>query len=553
MNTRGYLTLICVFCLLPLSCEKTDSQEGKQEIVTEYIEEPLVWQSDSILLNTLIPELDNLPVDPYLFCYCLYVDNPKISYSHTPARAWMKAKETEFTFNSINIPVPESFSPSDDGGVRIWQSKDVTIPDFHAIADDYETVSRGLVEGTLTLHLSYPESIPFNKVTIGRYTSIRIPPYWRLKNVSDDKIRIETDSGGSTITLMEPVVLPKSGLDLVFDVNSFSDGFGYAQFENGNITGRLSYNGYIHVSSEDYTGGGNETVSFPLSVKISVSDLECYTVSGVLKNTNEPEIHAYAPFPRLNDDRLNHFNKVLATIYTETDNAGYTFESRFASSTKGAMRYSSVYYPVNATIYMQERDAIYRHELNNNSLGGMNSIVTFPSPDSLAITAKCIGKPEVLNPGKEAHFSLKATWTIPLVLTGSVLQETIESPGFILSKDDLNAPAGTDIVLKGWIRNAQAFNIDITPVIKDSLGKKQVLEEYAFSVGGGGYYNYADQEFSITLKADKAPARKDLYLSITLGTCSYNPIAPNQCILWGIKEIGKEKIVEPDKPSQNPQ
>lgn len=547
MNTRGFLTFICACCLLPFSCEKADSQEGDQgeKIMTVHTEKPLVWQSDSILLNTLIPEFDNLPVDPCLFCYCLYVDNPNVSYSHTPARAWMKAKETRFTFNSVNIPVPEAFSPTYDG-VMIWQSKDVTIPDFHAIADDYETVSYGLVEGTLTLHLSYTESIPFNKVTIGGYTSIRIPPYWRLKNVSDDKIRIETNSGGSTITLMEPVVLPKSGLDLVFDVNSFSYGLGYAQYENGNITGRLSYSGYILVSPEDYTGGGNETVSFPLSVKISVSDLECYTVSGVLKNTNEPEIHAYAPFPKLKDDRLNHFNKVLATIYTETDNAGYTFESRFASSTKGAMRYSSVYYPVNATIYMQERDAIYRQGLYDRSLSGMNSIVTYPSPDSLAITAKCIGKPEVLNPGKEAHFSLKATWTIPLVLTGSDLQETIKSSSFNLSKDNLDAPAGTDIVLKGWIRNAQAFNIDITPVLKDSFGKEQVLEEYAFSVVGGGYYNCADQEFSIKFKADKTPAKKDLYLSIKLGTCSSNPIGPDQYILWGIKEIGKEKKIKSD-------
>ena len=90
--------------------------------------------------------------------------------------------------------------------------------------------------------------------------------------------------------------------------------------------------------------------------------------------------------------------------------------------------------------------------------------------------------------------------------------------------------------------NRQAFELKAVPVVLDADGVSHRFEDSAVVAEGSRYFTSSSgqKEFTIILPAEETNRPISIYLEMTLGTGSYEILAPGQDILYGIKSISKE-------------
>lgn len=535
MNMKRFGLLAFVLLMLVGGCEKNRTHERAS--VT------FPGKAGFIPLNSLIPELDGLEVHD--FAYCLGTEPMVFDTTYTTGRIWLPAHTQT---NTVILPAFTIPSPFEEGiETQVQHTFTVTVPDFQWEGEILD-VDSGLAEGIVTLHFSYPEDFPFERIYL-QAAYIELPGFVSVELAEDEVIRIDKRA----VNVWSDWEIPRSGRDLPLTVFSLATRSREEQ-ENGrySIRGDLTCNLTVSVKPEDAVGdvsGTWEQVPLEITFINSEIDITRATVQVAQPDPDQETIRRSAPFPALQDDRLNHFSLVqvlmtydsdeFITTYGVREFIGQGWEVSLFSSRGAAERSISLgeSYPGDH-FYMQERDASH----SVNVVKDLNSLVADPYPDVLGFTVKHKSRTDLWESRRTYHRKYTVEWRIPLRLTGVNWQKEIETEPIPISANDMESYPGSVIHVGFALLLSQPFDITGYPVVIDADGKHHELKDKSFEVKGGS--NFAPTRFlsDFDWTAEDPARRIQVYFKLTLGTCSYNAITPDQGIEYRLTYVNKELL-----------
>ena len=541
MEKVRLLLLIAILSLLS-SC-------NKEKVETKRIGWGVHYNGTPIHISSLLPDLEGDNISSEGGVYSIVIPFPDLRYSYTPERIWLEPQDTTFTAqmegftssSAFNAPVSVPFHSSDNLS-------------FHGLhkGDDVETVAYGSVSGTLTMRIRYPESLPFDKIRLAANAQFKLPPFIRVSIETCPEVRMHADSGGSYIITTEEIEIPRDGYDFNFECVSLS-----ATDLTGQslppLSGCFTSQGTVILSPDDLTDSKNAEWEPSLIISLSTSTVEFTKVSVSMKTPLDDRfISINVPFPTLSEQKLNNFNLAQVETHVTTNDHAFYFSGLF-STKKGAntmetQQYDFAAYSVNYFFSQALGGVEYTSHFNLSeytkvSLDGLNDLVK-TAPDSIGYCLKMTSPLESYQPGHEYFYDISTTIYVPLMFAGTNWGKTIRTESITIPANDLkNAYPGTDIIITGWVMNRQPFELKAVPVILDSDGISHRFEEEAITAEGSRFFTDGPsgrEVFTIRWTAEETNRPISLYLEMTLGTGSFEIIAPDQDIVYGINTISKE-------------
>lgn len=534
--------LIAILSLLP-SC-------SKEKIHTERIGWKVYYGGTPIPITSLLPDLEGETISTEGGLYSLAIPFPDSRYSYTPERIWIEPQDFSF---SAQMGVPPSCATSSPVSVPFHTSADLSF--LHGLhkGADIETLGYGAVTGTLTVHISYPESLPCDKIRLAAGSQFILPPFIRVNTDGCPEVRRSEGSGETYITTTKEFVIPRTGYDFTFECTTASTSDLTGEHLPP-LSGRFSCEGVVILSPEDLTDPNYVEWEPSLNISLSTSVIEFTSVSAV---TNTPVekgvISVNVPFPKLSEPALNRFNLAQAKARIQTN--GFYFSGNFCAKTGADKIETDPFYfsiadiPLNY-FYSQPLGSVEytSHwnltEYSHKSVNGLNDLVK-TAPDSIGFYLQATAFPGSFHPGQEYYFDISTTVYIPLMFAGIYWGKTFRTESITIPANDLkNACPGTVIEITGWVMNRQAFDLKAVPVVVDADGVSHRFEEDAITAEGSRFFTSPNgqKEFYIRWTAESTNRPISIYLEITLETGSYDILAPDQDIIYGIKRISKEVL-----------
>ncbi len=535
---RNIAMTIAILSLLP-ACEK-----GKVD--TEIVGWHVQYQGSPIPIASLLPELGGNNITSEGGCYSILIPLPDVKYSYTTERIWLEPQDTAFTAGIEDFTPPEPFDTTAE--FRFHSSNNLSFHGLH-MGNDVERLYYGTVTGTLTIHISYPESLPFDKITLAENSYINLPSFLMVESRN---CPAETAASNS-LRITEDVVIPRSGYDFTFDCTFLS--VSSPNHISHPLSGSFKSEGTILLSPDDSWDRHDVGWVPSLEISLSTSVVEFTRVIAVLNDPPEDEVVTVrAPFPTLSEQSLNDFNLAQVKTHVTTNNDSYHFSGKFFAQ-KG-LNYKETqtheFHPYSHNMFFsQDLNGVdYRYmdvsDYSGMSLNGLNDLVNAPLPDSIGFSLHVFGFQESFQPGCEYTISISNDMYIPLMFGGKDWGKTVLTDRITITAKEMEALPGTDVYIYGWVMNRQPFELKAIPVIVDADGVSHRFEEDAITVEGSRYFESQNgkKEFHVKWTAEKESRPIDFYLELTLGTGTYEYLTPGQDILFGVSFLRKEKIVE---------
>lgn len=539
MEKFRLLLLIAILSLFS-SCNKVETERKGWGVH---------YNGTPIHISTLLPDLNGDNISSEGGVYSIVIPFPDLRYSYTPERIWLEPQDTTFT-----APM-EGFTPSSafDAPVSVpfHSSNNLSFHGLHK-GEDVETVAYGNVSGTLTLRIRYPESLPFDKIRLAANAQFKLPPFIRVSIETCPDVRMHADSGGSYISTTKEIEIPRDGYDFTFECVSLS-AIDLTGQNLPPLSGGFTSQGTVILSPDDLTDSKNAEWEPSLIISLSTSTVEFTRVGVSMKTTpDDGSVSIYVPFPTLSEQELNSFLLAQVETHVTANDHAFYFSGVF-STKKGAntMETQQCYFPDHSVdfFFSQALGGVdYTSHFNLTeytkvSLEGLNDLVK-TAPDSIGYCLKMTSPLESYQPGHEYFYDISTKIYVPLLFAGTYWGKTIRTESITISDKDLkDAYPGTDVIITGWVMNRQPFELKAVPVILDSDGISHRFEEEAITVEGSRYFTDGPsgrKVFTIRWTAEETNRPISIYLEMTLGTGSYEIMAPDQDIVYGINTISKE-------------
>ena len=535
-----FLLGIAILSLLP-SC-------GKGKVDTEVKGWKVFYDGTPIPITSLLPDLKGQNITSEGGVYSLVIPFPDHRYSYTPSRIWLEPQDTTFT---AQVDGFTSTPPFDNPiSVHFHSRGNLSFHGLHQ-GDDIETLGYGSVSGTLTLHISYPESLPFDKIRLAANSQFSLPPFIHVENENCPDVVIHGDSGGSSIRTTKEIDIPRNGYDFTLECTNLS-ATDMTGLHLPPMSGNFTSGGTVILSPEDLTDPNDVGWVPSLNISLSTSIIEFTRVSAALNRPFEDEfVSVKVPFPKLSEEKLNNFSLAQAKTQVKTDDPSLRFTGKFSAQTGAEIMETDPFYfsdyPITYFFSQPLGSVEYTSHFDLSgykciSLNGLNDLVK-TVPDSIGSRLQVTYFPDSFNPGQEYYSDFSTTVYIPLLYAGTDWGKTIRTENITIPANDLkDAVPGTNIIIVGWVMNRQPFELKAVPVILDADGVSHRFEKSAVVAEGSRYFTSASgqKEFTIIWTAEETNRPISIYLEMTLGTGSYEIMAPDQDILYGIKGISKE-------------
>ena len=517
-------------CLVLLACLLTMTGCQK-EIISVLLNTSL--PSFNTRIEQLIPDISNAVFTREAAYESFTIKNPDIDFYLGLDSMWIDAQRSDYT-----IPLPEcTIQTSNDAPIMVpfSFSDSLFLHNLHW-PDQLKEFSSASCSGTMTIHISFPSELPFEKVLLHpTLTSFVIPDFLYLvpsKLYSHD-LTFEAQTDGNHVTVIHSgVEIPREGVDITINEISIkpkATDLGFQEDGKRFLRGCFRGSGVLVLSPEDARSfaAGNYTAN--LGISISFSDLRVDNLFGHMNDDMfELQKTVKVPFQRLQDNRLNHYSGACLLVsfsgepYTY-DKFGYSsgltyysFVQRFFSikdgETFGGPAIGTPYpYPGGSVMYLQEEDGIARPGISNENCPKLKKVFSV-LPDSLGVCVTCNQTSEYLIPGRTDHFRYSSTWYIPLFFKGTYWGIIFNTQPVDIREMLDNAVPGTEMYFSGKLDNQTPFNAYCTPVFIDDLGYHQEITDAAFEIRAFDSIDHSTFSFQRTVPKGK----KDEYLYLKL-------------------------------------
>ena len=501
-------------------------------------------------MDQLIPDLAGLTME-YDLGYCITIPNPDIDLSFGIDKMWMEANHSEYSIPLSGLSIPSTFA--DPLELPFSFSDSLNLFNLHW-PDGLESMDYAHVSGTMTLHFTFPEGLPFEKMFLHPFLSmIYLPNYLVIDdlNISGGSVHFENKNGQSRLYFSNPGRwIPREGLDIKMGVKGIRpDGLGLQEDGNRCLRGAFSGYGVFLLYPEDARGDAEGSFNGSLDVSVSFSDLSFdYLHCKLDPDRFEREKTVKVPFPRFKDERIDHFaNPCLYVDYQLPKLSDLYYVTQRFFSVKGQETYStsaiSIPYYSHKAFYMAKDDHIGHDGMTVRSYPELSEVFRV-LPDSLGVCFSCDALSEYIYPGEVSHFHFASKWRIPLFLTGTYWGKTCNSVEYSIRDLVENAVPGTEITVTVWYDNQQPFAVKCTPVFVDSEGAQHELPDEAFIIEGGDIYSMRTGTFAAHRIAGDKVKDETFFLKLEFGECSDFRLRPNQTLRLGIESIKKTMYVD---------
>lgn len=526
--------LACAILLLMGSCNEPGEPVRTSKLLDGF--------SRTIPLNSLLPELDEMEVDGNV--YCRYSDVQVFDTTLTTGRVWLPAHTQSNTLTLASFTIPDAFEERIE--TEAQGTFPVTIPDFQW-GDGVIDVEGGSASGTITLHFSYPDDFPFERISL-HYVDILLPRFVGVSAIEGGQASVNHDSFGSHIYARSPWEISRTGLDITLAVSGFDTGSRELQ-GNGLISliGQLQCNLGISLKPEDARGDVSGTWDrVPLEMGFTTSDIDVVSAFATLEqpDPDEKPICISSPFPALQEEKLNHFRLAQAMVHFESNesvSAGWAFG--LFSRRDGVERHTKTFGLTPGSFFlMEESDASYREGYTFRAVAQMNSLIADPTPDSVGFLVQHLSQDDFITPQTSCRHKYTVQWRFPLYLAGADWQKDVETERFVLSAKELETNPGSVIHIGFFLENLQPFSLTGYPVVIDANGKHHPIQEKAFNLPGGTtFLSHTAYHSEFDWPAESRAGRLEVYFKLKLGECSDYYLIPGQLINYGLTYINKEE------------
>ena len=527
--------LACAILMLLGSCTEPGEPVRASKLLDGF--------SRTIPLNSLLPELDEMEVDGNV--YCRYSDIQIFDTTFTTGRVWLPAHTQSNTVTLASFTIPAVFKERIETEAR--GTFPVTIPDFQW-CDGVIDVEGGTASGTITLHFSYPDGFPFERIYL-HYVDILLPHFVGVSYIEGGQVSVNHDSFGSHIYARSPWEIFRSGLDITLAVSGLDTGSRELQ-ENGLISliGQLQCNLGISLKPEDARGEVSGTWDrVPLEIGFRTSDIDVVSAFATLEqpDPDEKPFCISSPFPALQEENLNHFRLAQAMVHFESNesaNSGWAFG--LFSRQDGVERHTETFGLAPGSFFlMEESDASYREGYTFRAVPQMNSLIADPTPDSVGFFVQHLSQGDFITPQTTCRHKYTVQWRFPLYLSGADWQKEVETERFALSAKELETNPGSTIHIGFYLENLQPFALTGYPVVIDANGKHHPIQEKTFSLPGGTtFLSHTEYHSEFDWPAESPARRIEVYFKLKLGQCSEYNLIPGQLINYGLTYINKETL-----------
>ncbi len=505
----------------------------------------------SISLEQLMPDLLNLNTGLGFGGYCLTIPNPDIDLSFGIDSMWIDATQREYSIPLPELSIPSSFV---DPLELPFSFKDSLILQNLHWPEGLEDFVSASISGTMTIHFTFPEGLQFGRMFLHPFLSKIILPNYLLidpYDISDQSVHWEWQNGQSVLYFSNPGVwIPREGLDISMKVRRISpDVLGIQEDGNRCLRGLFSGSGVFWLYPEDAQSDAEVLFNGSLTISVSFSDLSFdFLECNLNPDQFETEKTVKVPFPKLKDERIDHFAKPCLFVEYQMPPEGrlYYITQRFFSI-KGEESFSTpatgipFYCP--KVLFMAETDAIWREGIEDISYPQLKDIFCV-LPDSLGACFSCTGLTRYINPGKVCNFRFSSKWYIPWSLTGTNWGMTCNSVEYPIRDLVDDAVPGTEIIVTVWYDNQQPFSVKCTPVFVDSEGIQHELTDDAFLIEGGYPNNERTGSFAAHWVAGDKVKDEIFFLKLEFGECINYVIRPGLSLRLGIEKIKKTMYID---------
>lgn len=490
------LVALLVSAMTTATCKKVEigSVQIKNPIPPVYVS-----------IDQLIPDLSSAKPSSVFLYDCFTAQNPDIDFSFGLDEMWIDAQK-----NAFPIPFPELYVPAsfeDPLELAFSFSEPLIIHHLHW-PDALEDYSLSWCTGKLTMHFAFSEDLPFDKIFLHPFlSSFYLPDYLLVQkySISDPSMHVEYKNGRNMIRFSNPGMwIPREGLDVSMNVSGISLKESDLQ-EDGTLSlrGTFSGSGVFLLYPDDARNEMGATYNGSLEISISISDVHFDKLQGHLKaELFEREKIVKVPFPRLQDETLDRYDKVSLLVDFQRDHSSdplgphYHIVQRFFSIGGTETRSSPAIgtSPGNICLYMPECDAWSREGIDKQSCPGLKDVFSI-LPDTVGVCVTCDGLSEILCPGRTDHFRYKSTWFIPLFFNGTDWGKEYCSLEYPIETLVDQAVPGSDMEFSGWYENRMPFAIECTPVFIDEEGTHYALESETFEISPNGSGTFSFHRF----------------------------------------------------------
>ena len=525
--------LACVFLMLLESCTEPEPVRASKL---------LEGFGRAIPLNSLLPELDDMEV--YGNVYCRQSDIQVFDTTLTSGRVWLPAYAQANTVMLASFTIPAAFEERIE--TEAWGTFPVTIPDFQW-CDGVIDVEGGSAAGTITLHFSYPDDFPFERIYL-HYVDILLPHFVGVSAVEGAQGTVHHDSFGSHVYARSPWEIPRAGLEITLAVSGLSTDSRELQ-GNGliGLKGQLQCNLGISLKPEDARGDVSGTWDrVPLEIGFRTSDIDVVSAFATIEqpDPDEKPLCISSPFPALQEENLNHFRLAQAMVHFEAiGSADARWGLGLFSRRDGVERQTNTFgLDPGSFFLMEERDASYREGYTFKAVPKMNSLIADPAPDSVGFFVQHFSQSDLIHPQTTGRYKCTVQWRFPLYLAGADWQKEVETDRFTVSAKDLETNPGSVIHIGFYLENLQPFALTGYPVVIDANGRQHPILEKTFSLPGGTtFLSHTEYQSVFDWPAESPAQRIEVFFKLKLGECSEYYLIPGQLINYGLTYINKEE------------
>ena len=472
----------------------------KEQIATVLFSKP--FSNVSVSIDQLIPDLSTATFSSEYINNCLSVQNPDIDFTFGLGDMWTDAQEYAFPIPLPELSVPPSFEDAIEWPFSF--NEPIALHHLHW-PDALKEVYSSRCSGTLTLHFSFSGEPPFDKVWLHPFLSeFYLPDYLGVDNysISEKSMAVEYKNGRVRLHFTNPGMwIPREGLDVTMDVIGLAAGKAEIRGDGTmSLPGSASGSGVFYLYPDDSQSTTGVTYNGSLEVSASISNVHFDMVQGRLKaEMFETKKTVKVPFPRLQDETLNHYNRACLLVDFKRDpdsqplGTRYNIVQRFFSVGGVQTRTSRAIGTLlgNTCLYMQEPDGVGREGIDTESCPGLKEVFSI-LPDTVGVCVTCDELPEYLYPGRNDHLRYKSTWLVPLYFQGTNWGKEYRSMEYPLKTLLENAVPGYDMVFSGRYENTMPVKVECTPVFIDEEGTHNELANHKFIIHefGTGTYSF---------------------------------------------------------------
>ena len=525
----------------------------KKEIVSAHIQ--LHMPESVFQLDEMIPELADLTMEPDFMGYCLTIPNPDIEFSFGIDRMWVDSAQNEYSIPLPGLSVPAFFEEPLEWPFSFNDS--LILHNLHW-PEGLEEIYSASVSGTMTLHFSFPDDLPFDKVFLHPFLSVfYLPDYLYINkySISEKSMHWEWKKNRSQLYFSNPGMwIPREGLDVsmrVFGINP--DALGPQEDGNRCLRGSFSGSGVFWLYPEDARSDAEGSFDGTLTVTVSFSDLSFDHLHCKLDtDLFETEKIVKVPFPKFEDERIDHYDKPCILVAHQTSVTDYDYGpyyhivQRFFSI-KGEETYSTPAIGVprfNSTVfYMAETDIVWREGWENEPCPKLKDLFCV-LPDSLGICVTCDQLAQYLYPGEISRFQYISKWRIPLFLTGTDWDNICYSQEYSIGDLVANAIPGSEITMTILYDNRQPFSVTCTPIFVDSEGIRHELTDQVFLIEGGDLNNIQSGTFEAHKPAGDKVKDESFYIKLEFCESCDLCLKPGQSLHLGLDRIKKTMYLD---------